>query len=555
MPLKFEGLNRPSVEHGVSDTSYPNRVAITQASKAVNFDMALDGKLESRGGSYYLTTTAAHPAGNMTFIHDYTSRGTDGSVTHTIIAKCFSVLFKYNTSTGVFDSIKTGLSPLNKPSIVNFVSDAGAEVLIYADGENLGMYDGSSWTDISGNFNAITGRDMPRYVFVKHNRLWAAGDDANPDVVYFCPTMSPDTNWGANDWVRIAGGLEKITGISEIYSHLLVSGQNSMHIITGMTPVDFSPIQVSDEAGCSSHWSIVTVGSEVYWASEDGIHIGRLRASEDDALATETISLNMQVTYDRIAAGSHGTIEGVYFSPKKQIYWAVRDGDNGRSEADRLLVLSIARSSINSPKPTFGPDTRFVWAGHHEFADAAHTYGCISVVKTSNEIPELYIGGINGRALIMYSGYKDARDTKASTTGAANVEYEIRSREETFGGTARTARVAYFFPTFYQKHNSSCTVQFIINRTILKPTTSRAITFRGNIPYWNDGTDPQITSKWSSTIWDDKPVLSAKVRVGHQAHSVIFLIKNDGSRTKDEVSWVGYDMDYQSLARVRGRDA
>ena len=553
-PIRYSALNRPSVEHGVSDTRYPNQVAITQVSKAVNFDMALDGKLESRGGSYYLTTTAANAEGNMTYIHDFVQRGTNGVVTHTIIGKAHDTLYKYNASTGVFDSFKTGLGT-SKPSIVNFVSDAGSEIIAYADGDNFGIYDGTTWTDISSKYNAITGRDMPRYLYVKHNRLLASGDDTNPDVVYFSPSMSPDTNWGANDWVRIAGGLEKITGLSEIYSHILVSGQNSMHIITGKTPVDFSPIQVSDEAGCSSHWSIVTVGSEVYWASEDGIHIGRLRAAEDDALDTEMISANMQVTYDGIAAGSHGVIHGAYFAPKKQIYWTIRDSANGRSNADRMLVLSVTRSSINGVKPVFGPDTRFVWAGYHEFAGAAHSYGCIGVVKTANEIPELYIGGIDGKAMIMYSSYKDGRATVAATTGIADVEYEIRSREETFGGTARTARVGYFYPTFYQKHNASCNVQFIINRTILKPTSARAITFRGNIPYWNEGTDPQITSQWSSTIWEEKPVLSAKVRVGHQAHSVIFLIKNDGSRVKDEISWVGYDMDYQALTRVRGRDA
>jgi len=554
MAIPFSGLNRPSVEHGVSDTSYPNRVAITQCGKAVNFDMALDGKLESRGGSYYLTTTAAHAAGNMTYLHDFTRRGTDGTVLHTIIAKAHDTLYEYNSSTGVFDIIQAGLST-NKPSIVNFVSDAGREILAYADGENFAIYDGSTWTDITGNFNAITGRDKPRYLFVKHDRLWASGDDGKPDVIYFSPSLSPDTDWGANDWVRIAGGLEKVTGISEIYSHLLVSGQNSMHIIVGLTPVDFMPIQVSDEAGCSSHWSIVTVGSEVFWANETGIHIGRLRAAEDDALDTEAISLNMQVTYDRIAAGSHGEIEGVYFAPMKQIYWTIKDGPDGNGEPDRCLIYSIARSSAGIAPQAFGPDTRFVWAGYHTFTGAAHTYNSIAVIKNSNEIPELYVGGDNGRAVIMYSGYKDARATVSATTGVANVEYEIRSREETFGGTARTARVGYFYPTFYQKHNGSCTAQFIVNRTILKPTTSRAITFRGNIPYWNSGSSAQITSQWGSTIWDKKPVLSAKVRVGHQAHSIIFLVKNDGSRAKDEISWVGYDMDYQELARVRGRDA
>jgi hypothetical protein len=553
MALPFRPLNRPSCEHGVSDTSYPNRVAITQVGKAINFDMALDGKLESRGGSYFINATSANPSGNMTYLHDFVQRGTDGQVTHTIIAKSHDTIYKYNTSTKVFDSVRTGLST-NKPSIVNFVNDAGNEVMVYADGENFATYDGSTWTDISSNFNAATGRDKPRFLLVKHDRLWAAGDDNNPDVVFVSPSMSPDTDWGTNTWVRIAGGLEKITGLSEIYSHVFVAGQNSMHIITGFTPVDFSPIQVSDETGCSSHWSIVTVGSEIYWANETGIHIGRLRAAEDDALNTELISLNIQVTYNRIADGSHSTIEGVYFAPKKQIYWSIRDSPDGRSDADRLLVYSVARSSPHATRQSFGPDTRFVWAGYHAFTGAAQSYTSIAVIKNSSEVPEFYVGGIGGKASLMYSGYKDLRASLAATTGT-DLTYEIRSREETFGGTARTARVGYFYPTFYQKHNGSCTAQFILNRTVLKPDAARAITFRGNIPYWNSGSSSQITSKWGSTIWDKKPVLSAKIRVGHQAHSMIYLIKNDGSRAKDEISWVGYDMDYQSLHRVRGRDA
>ena len=216
-------------------------------------------------------------------------------------------------------------------------------------------------------------------------------------------------------------------------------------------------------------------------------------------------------------------------------------------------MYSVARSTPTGGA-AFGPDLRYVWAGYHTFTGTSHSYTSIAVIRNSNEIPELYVGGVNGKAAVMYSDYKDLRSSASATSGT-NVTYEIRSREETFGGTARTARVGYFYPTFYQKHNGGCNVQFILNRAVLKPDTARNITFRGNIPYWNNGNEIDITTQWASTIWDEKPVLSAKIRVGRQAHSIIFLIKNDGSRDKDEISWVGYDLDYQNLRNVRGRDA
>jgi hypothetical protein len=151
----------PSVEHGVFDSLYPNTLARSQVSKAVNFYMTPDGLLETRGGTQRLTDTVLASTGALPEGHEFVARETDGTLTRRWMVKSGTVLYEYNSSTGVFDSKKTGLST-DKASMVNFVNAAGAEIMLYADGANLLMYDGTTVTDIASNFTAGPGTDIPR---------------------------------------------------------------------------------------------------------------------------------------------------------------------------------------------------------------------------------------------------------------------------------------------------------------------------------------------------------------------------------------------------------
>lgn len=502
----------------------------------MNFYITPDGLLETRGGSQLLTDTATAVVGDLPEQHLFMRRAASGALTITHMLKSGTVLYEYNTTTGVFDSVKTGLSS-NRASMVNFISAAGAEVMLLADGENFIMYDGTTVTDIAAKFTAGPATDKPRYLFVKWNVVFAAGDDSNPDVVFWCDPGSPNTDWPASGFLILDGGVDKIMGLGEIYDYVFVGALNSSHIITGRTAATFAPIKVNSGVGTTSHWSIVSKDSFVYWGNASGFYVGKLRAAEDDGMDVNYIAQGMQNTFLGIEDAAWDNIQGAYHERLKLIFWTIKT--NGADTPDQLFVYSTARSHPELPAPEFGQDLRFVWAGYYSGLD----FSCVKVIEDSNGKEELYVATSAGKVYKMHTGYKDLRAVDVAT--GTDIAYEIRSREETYGGLVR---VMEFLPTFYQRHNGGFNVQFLLDRSELFPTTAITLTFKGDVPFWGGGT-------WGGTVWTTKPILAARVVLKKKAYSVIVIIKSDGSNAQEEGTWIGHDLKHQNISQKQGKAA
>jgi hypothetical protein len=191
-----------------------------------------------------------------------------------------------------------------------------------------------------------------------------------------------------------------------------------------------------------------------------------------------------------------------------------------------------------------------VWAGYLEGLD----FNSIARLQDADGVEVILVGTATGLVLEMFSGFKDSRAVGAVT--GTDVSYEVRSREETLSpGVGRTMRVKKLLPTMYQKHNGAWNLQYIVNRSQLLPSTAKTIKFTGRIPYWHDGSDPKISSKWNNTVWTAKPTLTATINVGKQANSILFIFKMSGSNVKQEGSWVSYDLHVQRLPTTRRKAA
>jgi hypothetical protein len=534
VPIQQQGIR--SCVHGVVDSLYPSQLAQTQIPKAVNFNMSVDGQLESRGGSIRVLDSQLNGTLNSTFdsIFDFVAREVDGTLKHRWMVKVDTRCLPYDPSTGVYG---TGVVTVDgKASMINTVDSTGAEVLLYADGTNFLKFDGTTWTSILSEYQAGVGVGCPKYLWSMHDRVFAAGDPNIPDIVVISDPLSPDTNWGSNSWIRIAGGIGAVTGLNQIYNMLFVTTDESCHLITGTTLSDFAPVPISDNVGCSSHWSITTLGARVFFANLTGIVVGTLRAAEADGLNTEYISDNMSRVYDTITDSAHGEIESCYSSVTKQLYFSLRTG--AEAYPDKLLVLSVARSQFNTPRDTrVSWDTRFVWAGWQSGME----YGAIATVNKDDGSEHMIVGG-NVYMYFYHNGYKDFRVVGATT--GTDIAYEINTQEIDFG---RKRKVRKFYPVLYQAHNSAWSYQILVNRREILPVSAKDITFLGNIPYWNDGgaTNPAQTTVWGESIWDDKPMLLAELGVGHECNTIMYLLTCDGSNAQDELTFVSYSQDIQ----------
>lgn len=527
---------------GVVETAYPHRLLRSQCARAVNFNMTAEGEMETRGGSIRVTDTVVASTGQMCEVQEFVKRETSGALTIIKLWKSGTSLYAYNTSTGVFDAVATGLATA-KPSFAKFYAAAGGEIILYADGTNFCKYDGTTWTSILTAFQAGAGSGCPKYIFAKHNVVFAAGDNNFQDVVFYCDAGAVDTAWPAGGSIEVADeGIEVVTGLGELYNYVFVLGMGSAGIITGVDSTEFAYIKVASTGGLS-HWSIVSQGQFVYWANANGINVGKLRAAEDDGMTVDLCSNHVAVSYGDIVDGSWDEIEGCYNDNTKHIYWAVRTGVS--ATPDKLLAYNVTRSHPEQVADARFPDTRYVWAGYHE--SAAFSFSALAMMQDGNGTYDMYVGGSDGYVRKYMDGYKDDRAVGTST--GTNVAYELRTREEIGASLSAEMRIRTLMPTLYQKYNGGFSVQAVINRTRLHPATPRPIVFRGNIPYWNGGANANVTTQWGSTIWSRKPILGAVVNMGQKANSVFFIFTCDGSNAREEGTLIGYDLLIQALRK------
>ena len=530
-------LDYPSVKGGHNDSLFATEVALNQVQRAVNYVMSREGVLTQRGGTEKKSDTVLGNLGVWN-VHQFFINTLGGVTTTVLLCKAGTVLYKFNTTTVVWDSLETGLVD-NKASMVNFLDGSGGDCFVYADGTNFFRHDGTTRTNITPlSVNA------PRYLEVDDNVLWSA--ETNAQRVYFSAANDPAT-LGGSIYVG-SDGAGGITMLKRMENYLAVGTPKSIHIITGTAAANFARVRVLRGVGVESHWSAVAVGDGLFWVDQGGFRHGWIPSERADAMVVDTISGNIKRRFDNIKDGTLGVVEGVYDEVNGNILWGVNP--SGESNHTEVLVFSLWHSTLKAQKPLGGPDQRYVWSGYWDGVVA----NAMAVVQETSGKNVVYFGGSDG-FVQRYDPtlYKDSCAVDATT--GTDITPIIYSRETYFPTTARSALVKTFFPRLFQRKNGTSSVQWVVNRSRIAPNTARTIRFYGNIPYWNGGTNSNITTKWNRTVWTRRPILNAIVSLdwlGVTCTSIFFIITGDGSYAKSDFSWSGHSLDY-SIKKVRGR--
>jgi len=542
--IPHKWIHRQSIEHGVNDSEFAGSVGKSQVSKAVNYDLSKSQVFESRGGSQKTSASATAASEVVHMVVEYRTVSS-GTITRKFLVFAGTKLYNYDTSAKTYSTLKTGLAGV-KPSVAVFRDDAGLDVIYYCDGTNFDFYDGTGITSVLSSFQGgAAGAKIPRYIHAQHERLWAGGGTCDQNRIFYSPgnPAHAEQTWGTLDYLTFRG-VERFTGIHDFSDYIAVGTEDSIYIITGRgghSEDPYVPVHATQKIGITSHWSMVSHGGYLYFANADGIHIGRLRAALKDQMETELISFNMANTFDDIKDGEWDNIEAVFFAPKEQIYFTVQT--TLASNPDKMLVLSTALSNPSIAKPDRGIDHRFVWAGYHEGLD----FNSIGVIRGSDGKKKLYVGGSDGFVREYYTDHLD--DRASDGTGGSSVSYELRPREEDFGGPGNRARVYAVYPSMHMRKNSTAQFEYIVNQAQRRPSSAKTITLRGNVPYLHL-VDTTVTSTIGSTILTEKPRATAKLRVGVQCKSILPIFTNvGGSVDGEEYSFSGVSYEIQTLQR------
>lgn len=502
-----------------------------QIYRAVNCHLSESGVLFTRKGSRRLNSTAlSYP---ITSIYDY--RRPDGSgFTQTLLVTAGKHLYRWDTETSTFIELRE-LVGSTRPVWATFLNGLNGSLAFMCNGEDFISYDGTTVRDIT----FVTGISKPRYIEVYDDRMLATGCDSDPYKVFISAALD-GTDWlpGAEStavyWTMSGASGDAITSIKSMYSYCVIFQKNAITIITGADPDDTTNVQipVCNGYGTSSHWSVQVVGDTVYFANSAHICRGYLRAAIENGLVVKPIDRNIFRKYRD--ARTHGDIVSVYDAVNEEIQWGV-DCLIGTpaTDKDTSLIYSV-RLSMNIAETA--DISAGVWSGWFEGAN--YKPYTLSGGLDSTGKPIIYRGDTSGYVYVMDETmqFKD-HETDIPTTIVTGA---ILPNGYSVAKCLRHCTLA-----LSQFYNESTTLQFVVDGSYLKPSTSITINLKNNIPYHDEADDVHIDTSWGNSIWVNNAYIVAPVSTLEPFRYIQLIIYNAGANARDYIRYAGCELAYQ----------
>ncbi len=497
-----------------------------QAQVIRNCHIDPNGRAVTRKGSRLLNTTAL--AGKVTSIYDY--RRPEGSGSYSILlVTAGNYLYKWDTEQGKFISL-VELNSTDKPTWATFVT-GGVSYAFMANGTDFYKYNGTTLSEVSDTYPWTT---APRYIMEYDERLLAAGSDSDPYKI-FVSAILDGTDWfpdissspaSASYWTMKSSTGSRVTGLGKVYDYAAIFQQFGATIITEADPASDTSkqITVSNQYGTTSHWSIQTIGNEIYFADDSHIYKGQLREAIENGLVVIPIDDNITELYKNVSNASE--IVSAYDAINQEIQWGVNLQPYGESQTTFVYNTGLSGKMAEYP---------YVWSG---IFTGSNYEPCELASVVVDGKPYVYRGDSSGYVYVM----DEKHQWKDNTSPIIS---EINTTVLNPYGNFTVKRARMFSPFIYQNYDSSVYIRWVVDGAVLSPSTGQYIVLRSNVPYWRVASNTVQTQKWNSTIWNEQPVVVTSVSLDSPFHYIQFIIKNDGSNAMDEMSFSGGELFYQ----------
>jgi hypothetical protein len=510
----------PALTGGCNYTNNTLTIESNQAQQVINCHIDESGIAYTRKGSDKLNA-AALPAA-ITSIYEFRRPYGSGTAS-TILVTAGLKLYYWDTGTSAFVEI-TSLSSTDKPCWDTFQDENAVSFAVMCNGSDFFKYNGTDLTNVSTDYPWNSG--APRYILVYDDRMLATGCDSDPykvfvSAIFDCTDWKPGTSTTAVYWTVKSHAGNRITGLGKAYDYCAIFQQFGVTIITEADPdsATSKQIAVSSKYGTTSHWSIQSVGNDLYFADESHIYKGVLREAVENGLVVTPIDKNIIEKYKTIL--NKDSIVSVYDSANKEIQWAGRAGLG--SYNDLTLVFNIGLTEQNQTGEN-------IWSGWFE-GTGYEPQELASVVDSGGE-NKVYRGDSDGYVWEMDKStvYKD---------GTEDIETTIYLAPFKPYGLGINKRARTFIPLLYQKYDNATTVRWIVDGRY----TDTAVQVDNNVALWRPVSG--VTTMWDGSIWTDKPIVIQPMSILEPFIYIQFVIYNDGSEAADEIAWLGAELYYQ----------
>jgi hypothetical protein len=282
-----------SFNGGMVDTpqTRPDQININQVQHLKNIDIQLYGTARTRRGSISLGTLPTY-----NFVQGLLYFDTPDD--EFIISVADGKVYKWNGSywLQINDLTVETSSPVSLAMGIN--------TMYVADGVNsIKSWDGTTVSDLGSVDN-----DEPpiaQYLLWHTNRLFATGVDEIPDAIYVSDILD-GTTWDkiAQQFRVGAGESDRIVGLSPWDGFDLAVLKRSSIWVVNCDPEqdidEWSIRLINKKIGCVANRSVVQVGKDVWFLSDDGVRSIQRSISGEQNEVSEPISAPIQSLIDRI---------------------------------------------------------------------------------------------------------------------------------------------------------------------------------------------------------------------------------------------------------------
>ena len=178
-------------------------------------------------------------------------------------------LHKWNNSTSSWDAVTTSGSPTMvgvtkvRFSRYNF----GSPKVVLTDGINpAATYDGSTYTQITHS-DAPTD---PKVSAIFQNHLFLAGDPAHPTKLFFSAPLA-ETDFAASNGAGVINVGFPVVAIKSFRNELFIFGSTNIKKLSGTALANFVLQTVTDDLGCLATDSVIEIGGDLLFLSQDGL--------------------------------------------------------------------------------------------------------------------------------------------------------------------------------------------------------------------------------------------------------------------------------------------
>jgi len=178
-------------------------------------------------------------------------------------------LYYWNTSTSAWVTITTpaSVNVSTYPKVRFSRYNWGTPEVVITDGVNpAAVYDGTTYTQIT-NANAPS---APKVSHTFKNHLFLAGDATESTSLWFSAPYS-ETDFDPADGAGVINVGFPIVAIKSFRDALYIFGSNNIRKLVGNNIADFVLEEVTDDLGCLATDSVIEIGGDLLFLSQDGL--------------------------------------------------------------------------------------------------------------------------------------------------------------------------------------------------------------------------------------------------------------------------------------------